>query len=146
MDFTKVRVQAAIPEMEVPFIKTGLPVKVIVEELPSAKIEGAITRFNHALDEMTKTMLAEIELPNPDGSLRPGMYANARITVERKPESLVLPTEAVLFERGRTSVFTIADNKAKRITVKAGFNDNGWVEILDGVKLGDSAIVIGKQA
>lgn len=145
MDFTKVRVQGAIPEMEVPFIKTGLPVKVIVEELPSAKIEGTITRFSHALDESTKTMLAEIELPNPDGSLRPGMYANVRITVERKSEALVLPTDAVLFEKGRASVFTVAENKAKRITVKSGFNDNGWVEILDGVKLGDSVIVIGKQ-
>jgi multidrug efflux pump subunit AcrA (membrane-fusion protein) len=51
----------------------------------------------------------------------------------------------VLFEKGRSSVFTVADNKAKRITVKTGFNDNGSVEILDGVKLGDSVIVIGKQ-
>jgi RND family efflux transporter MFP subunit len=145
MDFTKVRVQSAVPEIEVPLIKAGLPVKVMVEELLSAKIEGTITRFSHALDEATKTMLAEIELPNPDGTLRPGMYANVRITVERKPEALVLPTDAVLFEKGRTSVFTVADNKAKRTTVKTGFNDNGWVEILDGVKLGDSVIVIGKQ-
>jgi membrane fusion protein, multidrug efflux system len=145
MDFTKVRVQATIPEIEVPLIKVGLPVKVMVEELVSAKIEGTITRFSHALDEVTKTMLAEIELPNPDGNLRPGMYANTRITVERKPEALVLPTDAVLFEKGRTSVFIVADNKAKRITVKTGFNDNGWVEIVDGVKLGDTVIVIGKQ-
>jgi membrane fusion protein, multidrug efflux system len=145
MDFTKVRVQAAIPEIEVPLIKAGLPVKVMVEELVSAKIEGTITRFSHALDEATKTMLAEIELPNPDGNLRPGMYANLRITVERKPDALILPADAVLFERGRTSVFTVADNKAKRIIVKTGFNDNGWVEILDGIKMGDSVIVIGKQ-
>jgi membrane fusion protein, multidrug efflux system len=145
MDFTKVRVQAAVPEMEVPFIKAGLPVKVTVEELPSAKIDGTLTRFSHALDEATKTMLAEIELPNPDGTLRPGMYASARITVERKPDALILPTEAVLFEKGRTSVFTVADGKAKRVTVNTGFNDNGVVEILDGVKLGDSVIAIGKQ-
>jgi membrane fusion protein (multidrug efflux system) len=145
MDFTKVRVQTAIPEIEVPLIKVGLPVKVMVEELVSAKIEGTITRFSHALDESTKTMLAEIELPNPDGSLRPGMYANVRITVEGKPEALLLPVDAVLFEKGRTSVFTVGDNKAKRITVKTGFNDNGSVEILDGVKLGDSVVVVGKQ-
>jgi membrane fusion protein (multidrug efflux system) len=145
MDFTKVRVQAAVPETEVPFIKVGLPVKVMVEELPTARVEGTLTRFSHALDESTKTMLAEIELPNPDGTLRPGMYANARITVERKPDALILPVDAVLFEKGRSSVFTVADNKAKRITVKTGFNDNGSVEILDGVKLGDSVIVIGKQ-
>jgi membrane fusion protein (multidrug efflux system) len=145
MDFTRVRVQSAVPEVEVPFIKVGLPVKVLVEELASAKIEGTVTRFSHALDDETKTMLAEIELPNPDGTVRPGMYATVRITVERKLDATVLPTEAVLFEKGRTSVFTVADNKAKRITVKTGFNDIGWVEILDGVKVGDSVIVIGKQ-
>jgi membrane fusion protein (multidrug efflux system) len=146
MDFTKVRVQVSIPEMEVPFIKAGLPAKVMIEELPSAKIEGTLTRFSHALDEATKTMLAEIELPNPEGSLRPGMYANVRITVERKPDATVLPMDAVLVERGRNSVFTVAENKAKRITVKTGFNDNGAVEILDGVKAGDSVIQIGKQS
>jgi len=145
MDFTRVRVQAAIPEMEVPFIKNGLPVKVTIEELPTAKTEGTVTRFSHALDEATKTMLTEVELQNPDGTLRPGMYANVRITVERKADALVLPTDAVLVEKGRTSVFTAAENKAKRITVKTGFNDNGWVEILDGVKSGDQVIMIGKQ-
>jgi len=145
MDFTKVRVQAAVPEMEVPLIKAGLPVKVMVEELPSAKIEGTLTRFSHALDDATKTMLAEIELLNPESTLRPGMYANARITIERKSDALILPTDALLFERGRTSVFNVGDNKAKRTTVKTGFNDNGWVEILDGIKLGDSVIIIGKQ-
>lgn len=145
MDFTKVRIQASVPEMEVPFIKAGLPAKVMVEELPASKFEGTIKRFSHALDEATKTMLAEIELPNPDGVLRPGMYANVRITVERKPDALVLPVDAVLFEKTRTSVFAVADGKAKRITVKTGFNDDGWVEILNGVKIGDSVIQIGKQ-
>jgi membrane fusion protein (multidrug efflux system) len=146
MDFTKVRVQAAVPEMEVPLIKAGLTVKVTVEELPLAKIEGTLTRFSHALDEATKTMLAEIELPNPDGNLRPGMYATVRITVERKPEATVLPVEAFLVEKTRSSVFTVTDNKAKRVTVKTGFNDNGMVEILEGVKPGDAVVQIGKQS
>jgi membrane fusion protein (multidrug efflux system) len=118
----------------------------MVEELAAKKFEGTITRFSHALDDATKTMLAEIELPNPDGILLPGMYANVRITVERKPDVLVLPADAVLVEKGRSSVFTVVDNKAKRVTVKTGFNDNGVVEILDGVKAGDSVILIGKQA
>lgn len=145
-DFTKVRVQTSVPEIEVPLIKTGLQVKVMLEELPGRKIEGTITRFSHALDDATRTMLAEIELPNPDGVLLPGMYANVKITVERKPEALVLPSDAILIEKGRNSVFMVADNKAKRVTVKTGFNDDGVVEILDGVKSGDSVIIIGKQA
>jgi membrane fusion protein (multidrug efflux system) len=145
MDFSKVRVQAPIPEIEVPNIKTGLTVKVAVEELKESPFGGTVTRFSHALDEATKTMLAEIELPNPKGDLRPGMYANVRIIVERKPDCLIIPVEALLVEKARNSVFTIAENKAKRVTVKTGFNDGGWVEILDGVKLDDRVILLGKQ-
>jgi membrane fusion protein (multidrug efflux system) len=145
MDFSKVRVQVPVPEPEVPLIQTGLPVRVMIEELPNAKFEGTITRFSHALDDATRTMLAEIELPNPDKLLRPGMYANIRIVVETKPNALLVPSEALIVEKTRNSVFTVADQKAKRIVVKTGFNDSGSVEILEGIKEGDPIILAGKQ-
>ena len=145
MDFTKVRVQVAVPELEVPLIKNGLPVKVTVQELAGKAFEGTITRYSHALDEVTKTMLAEIELPNPDGHLRPGMFAVARIVVERKPDALVIPADALVIEKTRQSVYTVADSKAKRVTVKTGFNDGGWVEVLEGVQLNQPMILVGKQ-
>jgi membrane fusion protein (multidrug efflux system) len=145
MDFSKVRVQVPVPEPEVPGIKVGLPVRVVIEELPNAKIEGSITRFSHALDDATRTMLAEIELANPEKTLRPGMYANIRIVVETKPDALVVPVEGLMVEKTRNSVFTVADQKAKRVVVKSGFNDAGWVEILEGLKEGDPILLAGKQ-
>jgi RND family efflux transporter MFP subunit len=145
MDFSKVRVQAAVPEVEVPFIKTGLPVRISVEELKGPPLEGAVTRYAHALDEATKTMLVEIELPNPAGDLRPGMYASVRIIVERKPDALLIPADALVVEKTRNSVFTVADSKAKRLVVKTGFNDGGWVEVLEGVTLDQTVILVGKQ-
>jgi len=145
MDFSKVRVQVPVPEIEVPFIKNGLPAKVTVEELPNSTFEGSITRYSQALDEATKTMLVEIELPNPETQLHPGMYARIRIIVERKPDSLIIPADALVAEKTRNSVFTVADNKVHRVTVKTGFNDGGWVEILEGVKLNDPVILVGKQ-
>src|SRR5207249_11340294 len=63
MDFTRVRVQVAVPELEVPFIRSGLPVKVTVDELANRVFQGEVTRFAYALDETTKTMLSEIEIP-----------------------------------------------------------------------------------
>jgi membrane fusion protein (multidrug efflux system) len=145
MDFSEVRVQVPVPEPEVPGIKIGLPVRVLIEELPNTKFEGSITRFAHALDDATRTMLAEIELPNPNKTLRPGMYANIRIVVETKPDALILPTEALVVEKTRNSVFIVADQKAKRVVVKTGFNDAGTVEILEGLKEGDPVILAGKQ-
>lgn len=146
MDFSRVRVQVAVPEPEVPFIRNGLSATVSVEELPGQSFEGTVTRFAQALDDATKTMLAEIELPNPNGALRPGMYASVRIVVQRKPDVLVLPAEALLFEKARTSAFTVAGNKAKRVTVKTGFNDGGTVEILEGLNLNEPVVLLGKQA
>jgi len=145
MDFSKVRVQVAVPENEVPFIKAGLPVRVAVDELPGKPFEGNITRFAHALDDATRTMLAEVELPNPSGQLRPGMYANVRIIVESKPDVVILSTDALVVEKTRASVFTVADGKAKRVTVKIGFNDVGVAEILEGLKPDDAVILVGKQ-
>ena len=131
MDYSRVRVQVFVPEPEVPFIKNGLPVKVTVEELPARSFAGTVTRFAHALDEATKTMLTEIELPNPGGDLRPGAYAAVRLEVERKPDALLVPIQALVVEKAGTSVFTVVDNKAKKTPVHTGFNDGINVEVTD---------------
>jgi RND family efflux transporter MFP subunit len=88
-DSTIVRVQVAVPEPEVPRIAKDLPVKVSVEELPGHNFEGTVTRFAHALDDATKTMLAEIDLQNPKDELRSGMYAQAKISVEKHAQALL---------------------------------------------------------
>ena len=145
MDFDKVRVQVAVPEAEVPFIKNGLPVKVTVEELTGRVYEGTVTRYAAALDDATKTMLSEIEIPNPRRELRPGMFAMARIVVERKDDALLLPVEAVVVEKARTSVFTVVGDKARKIAVNTGFNDGVSVEILDELKPDEPVVLVGQQ-
>ena len=90
-------------------------------------------------------MLAEIELPNPKFELRPGMYAVVRIGIERKDDALLVPADALLVEKAGASVFTIADNKAKKTPVKTGFNDGTNAEIVSGVKPDQSVILVGKK-
>src|SRR5262249_21398379 len=90
-DFNTVRVQVAVPESESSRVATGQPVKFSVEGLSGRTFDGTITRFSYALDEASKTMLAEIEVPNPNLTLRPGMYATVRIGIERKEDALLLP-------------------------------------------------------
>src|SRR5947207_10666926 len=132
VDFNRVRVQVAVPELESSLITTGQPVGVTVDGLPSRSFDGRVTRFSYALDEATKTMLAEIELPNPALELRPGMYAVVKIGIERKEDALLVPVEALVTERAGASVFMVVDNKAKKIPVKTGFNDGANVEIVSG--------------
>lgn len=145
-DFRVVRVQVSVPEPEVPLIQNGLPVKVTVDELPGQTFDGTITRSSQALDEATRTMLIEIDLQNPKNLLRPGMYAGVKIGIEKHPDALLLPVEAVLFEKAGTAVFLLADGKAKKVPVKTGFNDGSNVEILEGVNPTDPVIAVGKMA
>lgn len=145
MDFSRLRVQLFVPEAEVPFIRNGLAATLTVEELPGHTFHGAVTRFAHALDEATKTMLTEIELPNEAGNLRPGMYASVRLEVERKPDALLVPAEAVVVEKAGSFVFLVADGKARKTAVHTGFNDGVSVEITDGVRADATIVLVGKQ-
>lgn len=145
-DFNRVRLQVAMPEVEASLVAVGQPVKFTVEGLPNRSFEGTVTRYSYALEEQSKTMLAEIELPNPKLELRPGMYATVKIGIERKEDALLLPTDALLTEKAGASVFIVTDNKAKKTKVQTGFNDGTNVEILKGVNPDQQVILIGKQA
>jgi membrane fusion protein (multidrug efflux system) len=144
MNYGKVRIQVFVPELEVPFITNGVPAQVTVEELPGQSFSGTVTRFAHALDQATKTMLTEIEIPNPNGDLRPGAYATVRLEVERKPDALLVPVQALSVEKAGTFLFASADGKAKKTPVHTGFNDGVNVEVPDA-KPDQRIILIGKQ-
>ena len=145
MDFNRVRVDVAVPETEVPFVTTATPATITVEELPGREFTGNVTRFEYALDQTTKTMIAEIEIANPDCALRPGMYVTVKLRVERKIEALLAPVGAVLMEKIGSSVFTVDDGKAKKIPVQTGFNDDTNVEIVSGIQSGQAVILLGNQ-
>ncbi|MGH7654884.1 MAG: efflux RND transporter periplasmic adaptor subunit [Gemmatimonadaceae bacterium] len=145
MDESRLRVQVYVPEAEVPLVRDGLPATITVDELPGRTFRGTVTRFANALDESTKTMLTEIELPNASGVLRAGMYASVRLDVERRANALLVPAEAVVVEKAGTSVFVVTGNTVHKRPVKTGFRDATHVEITDGVAAGDVLAVAGKQ-
>jgi len=145
MDFKTVRLQVAVPETEASLVAKDQPVKLAVDGLAGRSFEGKITRYSYALDQASKTMLAEIELPNPKLELRPGMYATVKIGIERKEDALLLPLAAIFMEKANAFVFTPTENKAKKIPVRLGFNDGAKVEILSGVKADDPVILLGKR-
>jgi RND family efflux transporter MFP subunit len=144
-DFNRVRLQVAVPEAEASLVAVGEPVKFTVEGLPGKPFEGKVTRFAYALDDASKTMLAEIELPNPTLELRPGMYATVKIGLERRDDALLLPAEALLTEKAGTSVFILDGNKARKTRVQVGFNDGANVELVKGVSPEAHVILFGKQ-
>lgn len=144
MDFNTVRVQVAVPELEASLVRARQPVKLTVEGLPGKTFEGTVSRLAYALDDATKTMLVEADLPNPIRELRPGMYAMVKLGVEKHTDALLIPVEALVMEKINAFAFIAADGKAKKAPIKIGFNDGAKVEVLDGLAADAAVILVGK--
>jgi len=144
MDFSKVRLQVAVPELEASRVAVGQPVSVITENLPGVQFEGKVARFTYALDASSRTMLAELSLPNPQLTLRPGMLVTAKLGIERRDNALIMPTEGLVMEKANAFAYTVAGDKAAKHAIKIGFNDGKNVEVLEGVTPADAVILVGK--
>jgi RND family efflux transporter MFP subunit len=143
-DFATVRVQVAVPEVEAALVNRGEPVKFNVEGLGSKTFTAEVSRIGYALDEITRTMPVEADVPNSDLTLRPGMYAIVKIGVEKKDNALLIPAEAIVMEKTNAFVFTHVDGKAKKTAVKLGFNDGAKAEVVSGVTAADRVLLVGK--
>ncbi|HTI69910.1 MAG TPA: efflux transporter periplasmic adaptor subunit, partial [Candidatus Limnocylindria bacterium] len=98
-----------------------------------------------ALDEATRSVLVEADLPNPDLTLRPGMYATVKVGVEKHTGVLLVPNTSLLTEKSGASVFVVAGGKARKTPVKTGFKDGAQVELVGGMEGGEAVILFGKQ-
>jgi membrane fusion protein, multidrug efflux system len=144
MDFSTVRLQVAVPEIEAARVAVGQPVRVTTDNLPGRQFDGQVTRFTYALDQANRTMLVEAILKNPDLALRPGMLVTAKLGIEHKDHATVMPVEALVTERSNNFAYTVEGNKAVKHAVKVGFNDGKNVEVVDGLNDSDSIILAGK--
>jgi membrane fusion protein, multidrug efflux system len=144
MDFSTVRLQVAVPEIEAARVAVGQPVRVTTDNLPGRQFDGQVTRFTYALDPANRTMLVEALLKNPDLGLRPGMLVTVKLGIEHKEQATLMPVEALVPERSNNFAYTVEGNKAVKHAIKVGFNDGKNVEVLDGLKPGDSIILAGK--
>jgi RND family efflux transporter MFP subunit len=133
-----------VPEPEVPFVDRADRAVLEVASLPGKRFEGVVTRVAGALDPSSRTMRTEIDFPNPDGILLPGMYGTMTIAVETHANALTLPETAVRRGKTRAVVYPLDGNRAVERVVTTGFSSEGRVEILAG--LADGERVVGSVA
>jgi RND family efflux transporter MFP subunit len=143
-DFATVRAQVALPEIEAALAQAGQPVQLTVEGLAGKTFTGRISRISYALDDATKTMLIEADLPNANLALRPGMYASVKIGVEKHPDALLIPSDALVMEKVNAFAFVADGGKARKTAIRIGFNDGAKVEVLSGLGGGEAVILGGK--
>ncbi|SIO60515.1 RND family efflux transporter, MFP subunit [Singulisphaera sp. GP187] len=125
----QVRIFVDVPEADAALVKAGGPARVLVQALGDRDFSGRVTRSSWLLEDRTRTLRTEIDLPNTDGILRPGMYATARIPVSR-PETLTVPTSSVFLQDDQAWVVRLMGNMAVRTPVRLGLRDRQRVEVL----------------
>jgi RND family efflux transporter MFP subunit len=135
-----IRVFCDVPENDVPYLHIGDPAIVKPSGLEGKPFIGKVTRFSLRLDPETRNMRTEIDLPNPEERLYPGMYATVSLEMNRHPDALTLPATAVGSDGDGSFVDTITDNRITRRAIKTGLTDNGRVEVTAGL-LGETPVV-----
>ncbi|QDU63031.1 Multidrug resistance protein MdtA precursor [Planctomycetes bacterium Pan216] len=133
----RVRVHVPVPEAEAAFVNPGDPVTLTFPSFSGEKaIDASVTRLAHALDPSTRTMLVEVEVPNPRRKLIPGLFGQATITLESRASANVLPARAVRFsEQGQAYVYVVGDDETVSIAeVTTGHDDGQTIQIVSGVE------------
>ena len=126
-------------------VQLGDSVAVRVDSLNDKTFTGTISRFTHDVDDNTRTMITEIEVPNPNLELMPGMYATVVLKVEKRLQVLAVPTEAVAGGKTPTVYVVNHDNQIEERAVKLGLETPDKYEVLSGLNEGD-LVVIGNRA
>lgn len=121
-------------------IHQGDSIEVYVESLKKT-LTGTIARSSGTVDDATRTMIAEVEMSNPDLQLVPGMYATASLKVERRPNALALPVEGLADEKNSTVLVVNAKHQVEERHVQLGLETSDKYEVLSGLSEGDLVLV-----
>jgi RND family efflux transporter MFP subunit len=136
------RVYLYVPQSDAAFIRVGDPAELTFPEFPGRVFKGRVARFSRALDMASRTMLTEIDLPNPGGMLLPGMFGNVKLNRKQPRTFPIVPNEALVFRNEKPFVPVVtAENRLHLQPVTLGFDNGSEVQITSGLK-GDETIAL----
>ena len=143
-----VEVEFSLPESDASRLVLGLPLDVTVAPYPGEVFHATVSMISPTVDERTRTLRVKALLPNPDGRLRPGLFARTDLGIAKRENVVLVPEEAVLQRADGAVVFRVVDGGAKveRIVVSLGRIKSGEAEIASGLSAGDQVVVRGHAA
>ena len=135
------RIQLYVPQDQAFGVAPGVEAVVRVPELPGREFPGTVTRIADALQPGTRTLLTEVDVPNPDHALPAGVYCTVELKIPRKTPSLIVPAAAIVFNAEGLSVMVVEDGvvRVRQVTESRDFGTT--VELSAGVKDGDQVIL-----
>jgi RND family efflux transporter MFP subunit len=133
------RLRVAVPEREAQRIRVNQEVQVQVEGDTNAHV-GRVARISPAIDEASRTLMVEAEVPNPQGLLRPGSFASAAIVSDNAEPAVSVPSSALVTFAGVEKVLTVKDGKVVEKRVSVGRRERDRIEIVSGLAAGEQVI------
>jgi membrane fusion protein (multidrug efflux system) len=143
-DISSVKVDFRVPEKFVDVVRKGQTIEVAVDALPGKAFRAQVDAVDPQVDSSGRSALLRGRVPNPEGRLKPGMFARVRLILAERDNALVVPEEAIVPQGGKVMVWKVVDGSAVRTEVKTGLRRAAQVEITEGVALGDTVVTAGQ--
>jgi Cu(I)/Ag(I) efflux system membrane fusion protein len=141
-DLSSVWILADVFEQDLALVKPGQTAKVKLNAYPSKEFSAKLTYVYPTLNAQTRTVPVRLELANPDGLLKPAMYADIELAAQANGKVLTIPTSAVIFGGTRQTVLVeLAEGRFEPREVKLGVQGNDYIEVLNGVGEGEKVVV-----
>ncbi|MCL5061057.1 MAG: efflux RND transporter periplasmic adaptor subunit [Candidatus Thermoplasmatota archaeon] len=125
-------------------MRIGLPVTLTVDALPGQRFSGKVHAIDPAVDPVSRNVRVRARIANPKGQLKPGMFVRATADLGGKTRAILLPEQAIVPRADGSYVFLAVDGKAELRKVTLGKREPGRVEIVSGVKAGDTVVLDGQ--
>lgn len=136
-----IRVWVYVPQDNAFGVSPGVEAVIRVPAMPNLTFHGTVTRIANALQPGTRTLLTEIDVPNPEGALQPGIYCTVELKIPRKSPALIVPASAIIFNQSGMQVAVVESGIAhlRKIAITTDYGTE--VEVNAGVKDGDQVML-----
>lgn len=141
-DTSIIKVDFAVPENNLTALRAGLLVSVSSTAYPGRVFRGKVASVDSRVDSTSRSLQVRAELPNGDGSLKPGMFLNVELLRDER-RAIVIPEEAIVPDQDRQFVFVVNGDMAVKREVRTGLRRPGSVEVVSGLKPGERIVVEG---
>lgn len=134
-----------VTEKDVGKLRKGQDVTFRVDAFPGREFKGKVNNIYPSLEEKTRTLQVEALVPNPDNALKPGLFAHVILYTGAERNTVLVPIISLLYEGEAIKVFVIDGGRAKERLVKVGQKYGEMMEIVEGLKAGETVVIAGQQ-
>ncbi|GAB6058299.1 efflux RND transporter periplasmic adaptor subunit [Desulfonatronum parangueonense] len=146
LDISALRAIFHVSERDYARLRVGQPALVSVDAFPDRQFEGSVARIAPVFREASRQARVELELPNPERLMKPGMFVRAQLELARAEDVVVVPTAAIVRRNGQNAVFVVEDNATVRLEfVRTGISENGLSQILEPRDLTGEVVILGQH-